>query len=92
MQTYVQKLAESLRAGGRGDRKTADAARQDAETALAGWQDALREQSVGATDPRLRTLLTELAAEVGGLGTDVRSIDTTRFDRLQERLDEVCPA
>ncbi|MEU1689744.1 hypothetical protein [Micromonospora sp. NPDC005707] len=92
VQTYVFKLAEMLRATGRGDRKTADAARKDAETALAGWRDTLREQSGQAADPRLRTLLADLATEVGRLGTDVQSIDETEFDRLQGRLDELCPA
>ncbi|MFG1678003.1 hypothetical protein [Micromonospora sp. NPDC049282] len=92
VQTYVQKLAEMLRAGGTGDRSTEKAAQRDAEAALTGWRDVLREQSGKATDPRLRTLLADLATEVGGLGTDVRAIDETEFDRLQQRLDQLCPA
>ncbi|MFG2058895.1 hypothetical protein ACGFI9_33220 [Micromonospora sp. NPDC048930] len=92
VQTYVQKLAEMLRANAVGDRRTGDAARRDAEAALAGWRDDLREQSARAADPRLRTLLADLATEVGGLGTDVQAIDETEFDRLQQRLDELCPA
>ncbi|MCW3841837.1 hypothetical protein ONA70_17190 [Micromonospora yasonensis] len=92
MQTYVQKLAEMLRVNAARDRKTGEAARRDAEAALAGWRDALREQSARATDPRLRTLLADLATEVGGLGTDVQAIDETGFDGLQRRLDELCPA
>ncbi|MFE9692866.1 hypothetical protein [Micromonospora sp. NPDC005806] len=92
MQTYVQKLAEMLRATGGGDRTAADAARRDAEAALAGWRDARRQQSARADDPRLRTLLADLATEVGGLGTDVQAVDGTEFDRLQQRLDELCPA
>ena len=92
VQTYVQKLAEMLRAGGTGDRSTEKAARRDAEAALAGWRDVLREQAGRATDPGLRTLLADLATEVGGLGTDVRKIDETAFDRLQQRLDQLCPA
>lgn len=88
---YVQKLAELLRATGRGDRATADAARRDAQAALAGWRDVLRQQSARAADPRLRTLLAELATEVGGLGTDVRAIDEAELNRLQERLDQLCP-
>ncbi|SBT46094.1 hypothetical protein [Micromonospora auratinigra] len=92
VQTYVRKLAEMLRAGATGDRKTEQAARRDAEAALAGWRDVLREQSARATDPRLRTLLADLATEVGKLGTDVKTIDETEFDRLQGRLDELCPA
>ncbi|MFR9777335.1 hypothetical protein ACL02O_14920 [Micromonospora sp. MS34] len=91
VQTYVHKLAEMLRAKAVGDRRTADAARRDVEAALAGWRDVLREQSARATDPRLRTLLAELATEVGGLGTDVQTIDETEFNRLQQRLDELCP-
>ncbi|MEV0003212.1 hypothetical protein AB0H28_13120 [Micromonospora sp. NPDC050980] len=92
VQTYVQKLAQMLRAGATGDGSTEKAARREAEAALAGWRDVLREQSRKATDPRLGTLLADLAAEVGGLGTDVRAIDETEFDRLQERLDQLCPA
>ncbi|WFE31674.1 hypothetical protein [Micromonospora sp. WMMD975] len=92
VQTYVFKLAEMVRAGGTGDTSTAKAAERDAEAALAGWRDVLREQAGKASDPPLRTLLADLATEVGGLGTDVRSIDETEFDRLQQRLDELCPA
>ncbi|NES12424.1 MULTISPECIES: hypothetical protein [Micromonospora] len=91
VQTYVQKLAEMLRANALRDRRTEEAARREAEAALAGWRDTLREQSARAADPRLRTLLADLATEVGGLGTDVRAIDETEFDRLQGRLDELCP-
>jgi hypothetical protein len=91
VQVYIQKLAEMLRAEAVRDRRTEESARRDAEAALAGWRDDLREQSGQATDPRLRTLLADLATEVGGLGTDVKSIDETEFDRLQERLDQLCP-
>ncbi|SCG60026.1 hypothetical protein [Micromonospora inositola] len=90
VQTYVQKLAEMLTVG-RTDRAAADAARRDAEAALAGWRDALRQQSGRATDPQLKTLLADLATEVGSLGTDVEKIDEAEFDRLQQRLDELCP-
>ncbi|WP_089158072.1 hypothetical protein [Micromonospora sp. NBS 11-29] len=92
VQTYVSKLAEMLRAGGTGDEGAAGAAKRDAEGALAGWRDVLREQSTRAVDPRLRTLLADLATEVGRLGTDVQAIDETEFDRLQQRLDQLCPA
>ena len=90
VQTYVQELAEMLTVG-RTDRAAADAARRDAEAALAGWRDSLREQSGRATDPQLKTLLADLATEVGSLGTDVEKIDEAEFDRLQQRLDELCP-
>jgi hypothetical protein len=90
VQTYVQKLAEML-TNRFTDRKGADAARRDAEAALAGWRDALRQQSGRATDPQLKTLLADLATEVGSLGTDVEKIDESEFDRLQQRLDELCP-
>ena len=33
---------------------------------------------------------TELATEIGRLGTDVDSIDETELDRLQQRLDQLC--
>jgi hypothetical protein len=38
----------------------------------------------------LKTLLTDLATEVGTLGADVESIDETELDRLQQRLDQLC--
>ncbi|MFI6785221.1 hypothetical protein [Micromonospora sp. NPDC050276] len=70
--------------------RTAEAARGRAEAALAGWRTALREQSERATDPQLKTLLTDLGTEVSALGADVEAIDETELDRLQQRLDQLC--
>ncbi|MGC4808600.1 hypothetical protein [Micromonospora sp. DT233] len=90
VRTYVAELGRMIAAVGANDTSTADAARKRAETALAGWRAALREQSSRATDPQLRTLLADLASEVGNLGTDVDAIDEEDLDELQRRLDQLC--
>lgn len=91
VQTYVQELGRMVAAVGDGDSATAGAARERAEAALAGWRTALREQSARTADPQLKTLLTDIGTEVAALGVDVESIDETELDRLQQRLDQLCP-
>ncbi|MFY1617226.1 hypothetical protein [Micromonospora sp. WMMD736] len=88
---YVEELGRMVAAVGAGDTVTADAARTRAQAALAGWRAALREQRAQATDAQLRTLLSDLGTEVAALGVDVESIDETELDRLQQRLDQLCP-
>ncbi|TDC39434.1 hypothetical protein [Micromonospora sp. KC213] len=90
VRTYVEELGRMIAAVGANDTAGAQTARKQAESALTGWRTALRQQSARATDPQLKTLLTELATEVGTLGTDVESIDETELDRLQQRLDQLC--
>ncbi|MEV4122694.1 hypothetical protein [Micromonospora sp. NPDC049645] len=90
VRTYVAELGQLVAAVGAGDSRTAEVARGRAEAALAGWRTALREQSGRATDPQLKTLLTDLGTEVSALGVDVESIDETELDRLQQRLDQLC--
>jgi hypothetical protein len=90
VRTYVAELGRMIGAVGDNDSATAEAARKRAEAALTGWRDALREQSARATDPQLRTLLADLASEVGGLGTDLDAIDEEELERLQQRLDQLC--
>ncbi|MFF0155358.1 hypothetical protein [Micromonospora sp. NPDC005203] len=90
VQTYVAELGQMVAAVGAGDSGTAEAARVRAEGALAGWRSELRKQAGRATDPQLKTLLTDLGSEVAALGADVESIDETELDRLQQRLDELC--
>ncbi|MEH1168203.1 hypothetical protein V6V47_22735 [Micromonospora sp. CPCC 205539] len=90
VRTYVAELGQMIAAVGAGDNAAAQAARQRAEAALAGWRTALREQSAQATDPQLKTLLTDIGTEVATLGADVESIDETELDRLQQRLEQLC--
>ncbi|MFI0796414.1 hypothetical protein ACH4OY_27565 [Micromonospora rubida] len=90
VRTYVAELGRMIGAVGANDSATAEAARKRAETALAGWRTALRQQSARATDPQLKTLLADLASEVGTLGTDVDAIDEEELDELQQRLDQLC--
>ncbi|MGC4854542.1 hypothetical protein ACLQ24_14400 [Micromonospora sp. DT4] len=87
---YVAELGRVVAAVGAGDTVTADAARTGAQTALAGWRAALREQGARAADAQLKTLLSDLGTEVAALGVDVESIDETELDRLQQRLDQLC--
>ncbi|MFJ6168506.1 hypothetical protein ACIQH6_25535 [Micromonospora orduensis] len=91
VQTYVEELGRMVAAAGDGDSATAGAARERAEAALTGWRTALREQSARTADPQLKTLLTDIGTEVAALGVDVESIDETELDRLQQRLDQLCP-
>ncbi|WP_433649400.1 hypothetical protein ACQP2C_22090 [Micromonospora zamorensis] len=90
VRTYVAELGRMVAAVGAGDSSTAEAARGRAEAALDGWRNELREQSEQATDPQLKTLLTDLGTEVAALSVDVESIDETELDRLQQRLDQLC--
>ncbi|MEV0726621.1 hypothetical protein AB0I37_28070 [Micromonospora purpureochromogenes] len=90
VRTYVEELGKMIAAVGANDSTGAETARKRAESALTSWRSALQEQSAQATDPQLKTLLTDLATEVGTLGADVESIDETELDRLQQRLDQLC--
>ncbi|MGC5291051.1 hypothetical protein [Micromonospora sp. DT231] len=90
VRTYVAELGQLVAAVGAGDSDKAEAARVRAEAALTGWRSELRKQSERATDPQLKTLLTDLGTEVAALGADVESIDETELDRLQQRLDQLC--
>ncbi|SCG64174.1 hypothetical protein [Micromonospora halophytica] len=90
VRTYVEELGKMIAAVGANDSTGAETARKRAESALTTWRTALRQQSAKATDPQLKTLLNDLATEVGTLGTDVESIDETELDRLQQRLDQLC--
>ncbi|MBG6070168.1 hypothetical protein [Micromonospora ureilytica] len=91
VRTYVAELGQMLVAVGAGDTRTAEAARGRAEAALADWRTVLREQSARTDDPQLKTLLTDIGTEVSALGADVEAIDETELDRLQQRLDQLCP-
>ncbi|GGM16349.1 MULTISPECIES: hypothetical protein [Micromonospora] len=90
VQTYVDELGRMMVATGASDTQGAEAARQRAEGALTGWRTTLRELSTRATDPPLRTLLTDMADEVEAKGADLDELDETELDRLQQRLDQLC--
>jgi hypothetical protein len=79
-----------VQASGAGDSKGAEEARRRAETAIAGWAAAMREQSARASDPRLRAALADVGTEVGTLTADLNAIDETALDRLQQRVDQLC--
>ncbi|MDG4783316.1 hypothetical protein O7614_27025 [Micromonospora sp. WMMD961] len=90
VRTYVAELGRMVAAVGAGDSSAAEVARGRAEAALDGWRTELREHSDRATDPQLKTMLTDLGVEVAALRADVESIDETELDRLQQRLDQLC--
>ncbi|MFI7608014.1 hypothetical protein ACIBTV_23125 [Micromonospora sp. NPDC049366] len=89
--TYVAEVGRMVAAIGANDSATAEAARRRAEAALAGWRATLRQESARAGDPELKTLLSDMETEVAAMGADVDAIDETALDRLQQRLDQLCP-
>ncbi|MGK5742306.1 hypothetical protein [Micromonospora sp. URMC 103] len=91
LETYVEEVGRMVAAIGANNGAAAEAARRRAEGALSGWRNVLREQSARAADPRLRTLLGDLDAEVGAMGADVGGLDETELDRFRQRLDQLCP-
>ncbi|MEU6078598.1 hypothetical protein [Micromonospora sp. NPDC047074] len=90
VRTYVEELGKMVAAVGANDQASAQAARERVSAALTDWRGALRRESTRAEDAQLKTLLADMAAEVGTLGTDVDSIDETELDRLRQRLDQLC--
>ncbi|MER7418755.1 hypothetical protein ABT346_18560 [Micromonospora peucetia] len=90
VRTYVEELGRMVAAVGASDAPTARTARDRISTALTEWRSTLRRESTRAEDAQLKTLLADMAAEVGTLGTDVESIDETELDRLRQRLDQLC--
>ncbi|MFC0506892.1 hypothetical protein [Micromonospora costi] len=91
VETYVAEVGRMVAAVGANDATAAETARRRAEAALTGWRGVLREQSARATDPRLRALLGDLEAEIEAMRADVAGVDETELDRLQQRLDQLCP-
>ncbi|MEU4383040.1 hypothetical protein [Micromonospora echinofusca] len=90
VRTYVEELGKMVAAVGADDAAAARTARDRISTALTDWRSTLRRESTRAEDAQLKTLLADMAAEVGTLGTDVDSIDETELDRLRQRLDQLC--
>ncbi|MFG3708814.1 hypothetical protein ACGF7U_29360 [Micromonospora sp. NPDC047670] len=90
VRTYVEELGRMVAAVGANDGSAAEAARKRILTALTDWRAALRRESSRAGDAQLKTLLADMSAEVGALGTDVDAIDETELDRLRQRLDQLC--
>ncbi|MFG1761266.1 hypothetical protein [Micromonospora echinofusca] len=90
VRTYVEELGKMVAAVGADDAAAARTARERISTALTDWRSTLRRESTRAEDAQLKTLLADMAAEVGTLGTDVDSIDETELDRLRQRLDQLC--
>ncbi|SCG14708.1 hypothetical protein GA0070610_0922 [Micromonospora echinofusca] len=90
VRTYVEELGKMVAAVGADDAAAARTARDHISTALTDWRSTLRRESTRAEDAQLKTLLADMAAEVGTLGTDVDSIDETELDRLRQRLDQLC--
>ncbi|MDW5327341.1 hypothetical protein [Plantactinospora sp. KLBMP9567] len=92
VQTFVSELGKSLQAASTGDTAGAQAAQRKAEAALQTWGTAMREQSARATDERLKTVLAEIATEVGTMKATVESVDENKLQELQQRLEALCPS
>ncbi|MGI5148146.1 hypothetical protein ACQEVC_17525 [Plantactinospora sp. CA-294935] len=92
VQTFVSELGKSLQAASTGDTAGAQAAQRKAEAALQTWGNAMREQSARATDERLKTVLAEIATEVGTMKATVESVDENKLQELQQRLEALCPS
>jgi hypothetical protein len=87
---FLAELGDALTASGDGDQARAGEARRAATAAVRAWSAGLRAQAARADDPRLAGLLRDMAAEVGTMTADIDSIDETRLDQLQQRLDQLC--
>lgn len=90
VRTFIEELGKSLQATGANDTAGAEAAQRKAEQALQDWGDAMREQAGRATDARLKAVLTEIGTQVGSMEASVESVDETKLDQLQQRLDQLC--
>jgi hypothetical protein len=87
---FLAELGEALTASGDGHHARAGEARRAATDAIRAWSAGLRAQAARADDPRLAGLLRDMATEVGTMTADIDSIDETRLDQLQQRLDQLC--
>jgi hypothetical protein len=87
---FVSELGTMMQASSANDTKGAQAAQRKAEAALATWARAVKEQGAKATDPRLKSVLGEIAAEVGTMKAELDRVDQSKLDQLQERLDQLC--
>lgn len=87
---FVAELGNMLQATSAKDAAAAETAQRKAEAALNSWSSAMREQSARATDPRLKAVLADIAAEVSTMKASVDSVDEVKLDQLQQRLDQLC--
>jgi hypothetical protein len=92
VRTFIEELGKSLQAAAANDAAAAEAAQRRAEEALRTWGNVMREQSVRATDARLKAVLAEIGTEVSRMKASVESVDETKLDQLQQRLDQLCGA
>ncbi|ASW56282.1 hypothetical protein [Plantactinospora sp. KBS50] len=88
--TFVNELSSQLQASSTGDTKTAETAKRNAQAALDRWADGIRKQAQRATDPQLRAALTDVSAEIATIEPDVQSLDQSKLDQLQQRVDALC--
>ncbi|MFB9235885.1 hypothetical protein ACFFWC_10050 [Plantactinospora siamensis] len=88
--TFVNELSKQLQASSAGDAKTAETARQNAQAALNRWSAALKQQSDRATDAQLKAALAAVGIEVSRIKPDVQTLDQTKLNELQQRVDGLC--
>ncbi|SDZ26599.1 hypothetical protein SAMN05444365_108145 [Micromonospora pattaloongensis] len=89
---FVTELGRMMQASADNDTRAAQDAKRKAEAALAGWGRAVREEAAKATDPRLKSVLAEIGAEVGAMKAELDGVNQSKLDELQQRLDQLCAA
>jgi hypothetical protein len=89
---FVQQLTAVLEAQGKNDKTAEAAAEKKLGATLDAWAADLRKTSSAATDGQLRTTLSQLAAQVDTLTSNVESIDDATLGAIQDRLDTLCPS
>ncbi|RKR87757.1 hypothetical protein BDK92_2049 [Micromonospora pisi] len=87
---FVTDLMAMMQATGDGDTAAATAAKTRAERGLANWTSALKEHSSRASDPTLKSVLTELATQIGSMKPELNSINEIRLDELNQRIETLC--
>ncbi|MFI6763237.1 hypothetical protein ACIBF5_29305 [Micromonospora sp. NPDC050417] len=87
---FVTDLTAMMQATGDGDTAAATAAKTRVERGLANWTSALKEHSSKASDPTLKTVLTELATQIGSMKPELNSINEIRLDELNQRIETLC--
>ena len=89
---FVQQLTAVLEAQGKSDKGAEQAAEQRLGAVLDAWAVDLRRTSSAATDQQLKSTLSQLAAQIDGMTSNVATIDDAALSAIQDRLDALCPS
>jgi hypothetical protein len=89
---FVQQLTAVLEAQGKNDKGAEQAAEKRLGAVLDAWAVELRRTSSVATDQQLKSTLSQLAAQIDGMTSNVATIDDAALGAIQDRLDALCPS